>query len=275
MTNVAVTGSFDNLRSRHVRLLDEASRVGTVHVLLWPDDAIRALYGSGPKFPQEERLYLLGAIRYVQQVTLISGQTDPDSIPDVETVQPDLWIVDASDDTDRKRAFCAAHDLEFRVLGPDMLAGFPAPQSVPVADTTRSRRQKVMVTGCFDWFHSGHVRFFEEVSALGDLYVGVGSDANVELLKGKGHPMFPQDERRYMVQSVRYVTQALLTTGNGWMDAAPEIAAVRPDIYAVNEDGDRPDKRAFCAERGIEYVVLRRVPKEGLPRRESTALRGF
>jgi cytidyltransferase-like protein len=133
----------------------------------------------------------------------------------------------------------------------------------------------VIVTGCYDWFHSGHVRFFEEVSALGDLYVVVGHDANVKLLKGGGHPMFSQDERRYMVQSVRFVKQALISSGQGWMDAEPEVAVIRPDIYAVNEDGDVPEKRAFCQQHGIEYVVLKRIPKEGLPKRQSTGLRGF
>jgi hypothetical protein len=59
------------------------------------------------------------------------------------------------------------------------------------------------------------------------------------------------------------------------MDAEPEIAQIRPHIYAVNEDGDKPEKRAFCAEHGLEYVVLKRTPKEGLPRRSSTDLRGF
>jgi hypothetical protein len=59
------------------------------------------------------------------------------------------------------------------------------------------------------------------------------------------------------------------------MDAEPEIALVNPDLYAVNEDGDKPEKQAFCLEHGIEYVVLRRAPKEGLPRRQSTDLRGF
>jgi cytidyltransferase-like protein len=39
------------------------------------------------------------------------------------------------------------------------------------------QRKKVIVTGCYDCFHSGHVRFFEEASALGDLYVVVGRDA--------------------------------------------------------------------------------------------------
>jgi cytidyltransferase-like protein len=131
------------------------------------------------------------------------------------------------------------------------------------------------VSGCFDWFHSGHVRFFEEVSALGELYVVVGHDANVRLLKGQGHPLFPQEERRYLVAAVRHVRQALVSSGNGWLDAEPEIRALCPDLFAVNEDGDQPEKREYCKAHGIGYVVLRRNPREGLPRRQSTDLRGF
>ena len=59
------------------------------------------------------------------------------------------------------------------------------------------------------------------------------------------------------------------------MDASPEIERVRPDIYAVNADGDVPEKRAYCEEHGIRYVVLTRAPRAGLPRRTSTDLRGF
>jgi hypothetical protein len=43
----------------------------------------------------------------------------------------------------------------------------------------------------------------------------------------------------------------------------------------VNEDGDRPEKRSFCETRGIRYMVLKRIPKKGLPKRVSTDLRGF
>jgi cytidyltransferase-like protein len=154
--------------------------------------------------------------------------------------------------------------LGYRVVRDQDLTGFPLvllddPEGQP-------SRKKVPVTGCYDWFHSGHVRFFEEVSGLGDLYVVEGNDANVRLLKGDGHPMFSQDERRYMVQSVRYVKQALISTGQGWMDAEPEIAMIKPDMYAVNEDGDQPEKREFCQAHGIQYVVLKRTPKEGLAR---------
>ena len=131
-----------------------------------------------------------------------------------------------------------------------------------------------MVKGCYDWSRSGHLRFFEEASLFGCLYV-VGSDQNVRLLKGEGHPMFSEDERRYIVQSVQFVKQALVSSGSGWMDAEPEIARIRPDIYLVNEDGNRPEKRQFCEQQGIKYVVLKCLPKAGLPKRESTFLRGF
>lgn len=87
----------------------------------------------------------------------------------------------------------------------------------PEVSLVNSTRKKVIVTGCFDWLHSGHIGFFEEVSELGDLYVVVGHDANARLLKGEGHPLFSQKERRYMVQSIRFVRQALISSGNGWM----------------------------------------------------------
>jgi len=97
----------------------------------------------------------------------------------------------------------------------------------------------------------------------------------VRLLKGEGHPLFPAEQRRYMVQAVRYVTCTLISSGHGWMDAEPEIAWLKPDLYVVNEDGDKPEKREFCRVRSIEYVVLKRLPKPGLAPRQSTILRGF
>ncbi len=59
------------------------------------------------------------------------------------------------------------------------------------------------------------------------------------------------------------------------MDAEPEIAVIGVQVHAVNEDGDKPaERREFCRAHGLEYLVLRRVPAAGLPRRSSTDLRG-
>lgn len=273
MRNVVVTGSFDNLRSSHVRFLEGASRLGLVHVLMWSDGVARSLEGKAPEFPAQERLYLLQANRYVGKVRVVTEEVGRDAIPLTNEQPPEIWAVDEASDTPQKRAYCESRGVQYRVLSQESLRGFPLAR--PNAQKEQSLRKKVIVTGCFDWFHSGHVTFFEEVSQLGDLYVVVGHDANVRSLKGEGHPLFPQEERRYMVQSVRYVKQALISTGHGWMDAEPEIALIKPDIYAVNEDGDRPEKQRFCEAQGIPYVVLKRIPKEGLPRRQSTDMRGF
>jgi cytidyltransferase-like protein len=289
---VLLSGSFDDLRSPQVRLLQEAARLGPVHVLLWSDEAVRSIEGKGPEFPQAEREYVLSAIRYVQRVTVWSESVEPDGLPPDAAVAPATWVVDCLHDNAAKQTFCRARGLGYRVMGQDVLQGFPddsGPATIAAADDAKgdspvlaARKpgqspgpKRVIVTGCYDWLHSGHVRFFEEVSQLGDLYVVVGHDANIRFLKGAGHPMFPDQERRYMVQAIRFVKQALVATGDGWLDAEPQIQKIRPHIYAVNEDGDRPEKRDYCQAQGIEYRVLKRRPKEGLPPRQSTALRGF
>jgi cytidyltransferase-like protein len=272
---IVVSGAFDNMRSQDIRFLQEAAGLGSLSVWLWNDAVCRVRTGADPKFPLPERLYYLQALRYVSSVRLIEEPGDADVLPGGPQVRSHIRAVRDSEDTPGKRAFCREHGLEYHVVAQEQLAGFPEDAPASSSAPVRRTRQKVLVTGCYDWFHTGHIRFFEECFALGDLYVVVGHDANIRLLKGEGHPLFGQDERRYVVGSIRYVTQALISTGAGWMDAAPEIARIEPDLYVVNEDGDKPEKRQFCAERKIEYVVLKRLPKPGLPRRESTHLRGF
>ncbi len=272
MQNVVVSGSFDNICSRQVRFLEEAARFGALQVVLWSDEVVKKMTGIDPKFPLQERKYFLEGLRYVHKVWTVDEVPGPDELPKVAGFIPEMWVVFENEDTPAKQKYCASQGMLYQVVKEASLHGFPP------ADwngDNASPAKKVLVTGCFDWFHSGHVRFFEETARFGDLYVVVGHDENVRLLKGEGHPLFPAEERRYMVGSVRFVKQALVSTGNGWMDAEPEILAIQPDIYVVNEDGDKPEKREFCKERGLEYVVLKRTPAAGLPRRESTHLRGF
>jgi cytidyltransferase-like protein len=270
---VAVTGLFDNPRSPALRFLQEAARLGEVTVLLWPDDAARELGGEPCKFPLAERAYFLRALRYVKQVLPVTGAVAANALPGAPGFHPGLWVLEEAQAGPAQREFCRKANVSYRVLGAEQLRGFPSAVTAPASPGVA--RKKVIVTGSYDWFHSGHVRFFEEASGLGDLYVVVGHDANIRLLKGAGHPMFSQEERRYVVQSIRFVTAALISTGHGWLDAAPEIERLKPDIYAVNEDGDQGGKREYCREHGIEYRVLKRIPAPGLPRRSSTDLRGF
>lgn len=268
---VVVSGGFDDLRPRHMRFLEEASKIGEMTVLLWSDETLRRATGHQPKFPTAERCYVLEAIRYVSRV--ISAETLPDinALPDLKALGVKAWVDEEHVANDTRAAFCAQHGLKYLVLPTSQMKGF----TLPPTKVSSAGRKKVVVTGCYDWLHSGHVRFFEELSGYGDLYVVVGHDTNLRLLKGPGHPMFPQEERRYAVGSIKFVKEALISSGDGWLDAAPEIRRLRPDIYAVNEDGDRGGKREYCKQLGIDYLVLKRTPAPGLPARRSTELRGF
>lgn len=132
--------------------------------------------------------------------------------------------------------------------------------------------KKVFVSGCYDLLHSGHVEFFRQAAEYGDLYVGIGSDRTI--LGYKHHKtVYSEQERLFMVKSIRYVKDAFINAGDGVMDFVPTVDMLRPDILVVNEDGAREEKRRFCEERGIEYVVLQRTPQEGLQARSSTDLK--
>ena len=132
--------------------------------------------------------------------------------------------------------------------------------------------KKVFISGCYDLLHSGHVEFFRQASQYGDLYVGIGSDKTT--LHYKNHKtVYSEQERLFMVKSIRYVKEAYINAGDGILDFLPTLDIVKPDILVVNSDGGSDAKRKVCEERGMEYVVLERDPHEGLAARSSTDLK--
>ncbi len=132
--------------------------------------------------------------------------------------------------------------------------------------------KKVFVSGCYDMLHSGHVAFFEEASAYGDLYVGIGSDRTINELKAR-KTINNEQERLYMVKALKSVKGAWINQGNGIIDFLEEIKTLKPDIFFVNSDGHSALKEQLCQELGIEYLVSQRIPHANLPVRSTTALR--
>ena len=132
--------------------------------------------------------------------------------------------------------------------------------------------KKVFVSGCYDLLHSGHVEFFKQASQFGDLYVGIGSDATYLEYKHR-KPMFPQEERLFMVRNIKAVKEAYINEGVGVIDFLPTLDLVKPDIFVVNAEGGSETKRQLCEERGIQYIELQRTPAEGLQARSSSSLK--
>ena len=64
----------------------------------------------------------------------------------------------------------------------------------------------VFTNGCFDLLHTGHVRYLEQARDFGDvLIVGVNADASVSRLKGPTRPINSQDDRAYILASLKSV----------------------------------------------------------------------
>lgn len=132
--------------------------------------------------------------------------------------------------------------------------------------------KKVFVSGCYDMLHSGHVAFFRQAASYGDLYVGIGSDRTIEELKHR-KTVYSEKERLYMVKAIRYVKDAFINPGSGMLDFLDILDIVKPDVFVVNSDGGSDMKRELCASRGIEYIVLDRIPDDGLEARSTTSIR--
>lgn len=115
-------------------------------------------------------------------------------------------------------------------------------------------------------------KFFKQASQFGDLYVGIGSDATYLEYKHR-KPMFPQEERLFMVRNIKAVKEAYINEGSGVIDFIPTLDLVKPDIFVVNAEGGSDAKRQLCEERGIQYIELERTPHKGLEARSSSSLK--
>ena len=94
--------------------------------------------------------------------------------------------------------------------------------------------KKVIVSGCFDLLHSGHIAFFREAASYGDLYVALGSDKTIFDLKGRV-PINTEKERLYMVRSVKCVKDAFISQSSPYLSASSVVVYLgNPGCKAFN-----------------------------------------
>ncbi len=137
---------------------------------------------------------------------------------------------------------------------------------------TDNANKKVMVSGCFDLLHSGHVAFLQSAATYGKLHVCLGSDQTVFDLK-KRKTINPEAERKYLLEALSCVHKVYVSSGAGYLDFLPEVDQIKPDIFVVNQDGHTIDKETLCQQKGIHYIVLPRIPHAALAERSTTSLR--
>lgn len=128
-----------------------------------------------------------------------------------------------------------------------------------------ARGKIVLATGAFDLLHLGHVRFLEASKRKGGpsakLVVVVARDKTVLNRKGR-MPVFPEDQRRELVGSLRVVEKAIL--GHTHLDLLGILREVRPDIISVGYD-QKQIKASVSKLLREEHLGIRlvQIPKFG------------
>lgn len=123
--------------------------------------------------------------------------------------------------------------------------------------------KKVLVGGCFDLLHYGHVRFLEEAKKLGDyLVVALESDENVRRMKGEGRPIHSQTQRKEMLEALSCIDEVIaLPPMDTDADYKNLVTAVKPDVIAVTQGDPILDKKQKQADViGARLVVIPKIP---------------
>ena len=127
------------------------------------------------------------------------------------------------------------------------------------------KNKKVLVGGVFDILHYGHIHFLKESKKLGDyLVVALESDANVRRLKGKKRPFHSQNQRREMLESLRFVDEVIIL-GESMRDEDYRklVENVKPSAIAVTAGDPMLNKKKAHARRVLAEVV--EIPKVDVP----------
>lgn len=124
-----VSGCFDLIHGGHIAFFKTAAAYGKLFVALGRDENLLQLKGQSPYFCQEERKFMVGAVKYVHEAFIASGRGMLDFEPDMRRLKPDTFIVNEDGDTPDKRQLCKALKVEYRVLERIPENGLPARSS--------------------------------------------------------------------------------------------------------------------------------------------------
>ena len=118
---------------------------------------------------------------------------------------------------------------------------------------------KVVATGTFDILHPGHIRFLKEAKALGDELIVIG--AREKNVKHKPKPIMPEEQRRRMVEAIKYVDKAILGDEK---DMFKPIMDIKPDLIVLGYDQHFDEKwlEEELRKRNLNCKVVRIKAKE-------------
>ncbi len=135
MKKVFVSGCFDMLHSGHVAFFEEAAKHGDLYVGIGSDNTIFNLKGRRTINTEQERLYMIKALKVVTDAWINSGGGLLDFLDDVKAFKPNIFFVNEDGHTPDKEKICQELGIEYVVS-----KRIPHGQ-LPVRSTTSLRKE--------------------------------------------------------------------------------------------------------------------------------------
>ena len=135
MKKVFVSGCFDLLHSGHVAFFEDAAKHGALYVGIGSDQTIHALKGRKTIHTEQERLYMIKALKSVTHAWINSGSGLLDFLDDMKNLKPDIFFVNEDGHTPDKEKICRELNIEYIVS-----KRIPHGQ-LPLRSTTAMRRE--------------------------------------------------------------------------------------------------------------------------------------
>ena len=126
MPKVFVSGCYDMLHSGHVAFFEAAASYGDLYVGIGSDKTIFELKNRKTINPEQERLYMVKALRCVKDAWINSGSGIMDFAKEVEALKPDIFFVNTDGFTPAKQEFCDKLGIRLVVSQRSPHGGLPA-----------------------------------------------------------------------------------------------------------------------------------------------------
>ncbi|WP_053970053.1 adenylyltransferase/cytidyltransferase family protein [Mangrovimonas sp. ST2L15] len=122
---VFVSGCFDMLHSGHIAFFKEAASYGDLYVGIGSDATVLELKGRHTINSEQERMYVIDAIKHVKKVFVNKGSGILDFDEDLKDLQPDIFVVNEDGYSPAKKELCDSLGIDFKVLKRIPDAGLP------------------------------------------------------------------------------------------------------------------------------------------------------
>jgi cytidyltransferase-like protein len=115
MRKVFVSGCYDMLHSGHVAFFEEAATFGDLYVGIGSDKTLHELKARRPVNNEQERLYMVKALKTVKDAWINSGSGVIDFLKEVKALKPDIFFVNSDGHSPLKEQLCKELGIEYVV----------------------------------------------------------------------------------------------------------------------------------------------------------------